>query len=156
MTDKIRVGQPRHPYVIDVNDNGDTIVFDLADSSIGVRLLSMLTQIQQIEQKYTRKARELGGQPNALVPGLPFSKAQAYLIRMTEDFYKDARRAADTFLGQGACQKIFGNQNYPDMFIDLLKQMTPHFEKMGLATDHLKKEIAARYVSDPAKEAVMA
>lgn len=115
----------------------------------------MLTQIQHIQDKYTKKNKGLVDQPNTLEPGLPFTKLHAFLVRMTEDFYKDARRAADTFLGQGACQKIFGNQNYPDMFIDLLKQLTPHFEKMGLATDALKAEIAAKYMHTADQEAVL-
>jgi hypothetical protein len=155
MANKIRVGQPRHPYIIEVNDQGETIVFDLTDSSIGVRLLDMLFQIQRIEQKYTKKAKALGNQPNTHMPGLPFTKAQALLTRMTEDFYRDARRAADTFFGQGACQKVFGNQNYPDMFMDLLKALLPHFEKMGLETDKLKKDLAAKYLPDAAEGAVL-
>ena len=155
MKNELKVGQQQRPYIIEVNDKGEVITFDLADTRLGVRLLDMLAKIEQIDRKYARKAAELETVPDTPLKGTPFTKRQAESIRLVNDFYTDARKAVDLFFGEGACQKIFGAANTPRMFTDLMVALTPHFEKMGLEVTHLKADIAKRYLPDPAQTSVL-
>ena len=51
----------------------------------------------------------------------------------------------DMFLGEGACQKIFGDKNYPDMFSDLGEQLKPHLEKMGVSVKQLREKTLQKH-----------
>ena len=51
----------------------------------------------------------------------------------------------DAFLGAGACQKIFGDRNYVEMYDDLFDQLAPHFEKMKLNSEGITARIKAKY-----------
>ena len=55
------------------------------------------------------------------------------------------RSLFDSFLGEGACQKIFGNTDRYGMFEDLLNALQPHFDKMKIDLDKIKKELVEKY-----------
>ena len=59
--------------------------------------------------------------------------------------FKEMRVAMDAFLGEGACQKIFGDRNYVEMYDDLMEALEPHFEKMKLNTEGISARIKAKY-----------
>jgi len=68
--------------------------------------------------------------------------------------FKKMRLAMDKFLGEGACQKIYGDRNYYEMFDDLLNEFTKpreelngksHFEMMHMGSTDIKKRIASKY-----------
>ncbi len=137
-------------YVIEVNDAGETITFDLADTGLGSRLFKMLEQIDQLTERYKGLAQDMDAEPDAPselpVPASgAITRRQVQAAVLIDEFYIEARVAMDTFFGAGACQKIFADRNYFDMFADLLEQLKPHFEKMGLNADGIKARTIGKY-----------
>ena len=58
------------------------------------------------------------------------------------------RNALDCFLGDGGCQKIFGDRNYPSMINDLLEALQPHLEKLDLSYESTSERIKEKYGND--------
>lgn len=143
---KIRI-QSKNEYVIEVNDNGDTISFDLTDPELMLKFDRAFNKVKGIGESIKRKEEEFKN-----IEPFQFDKQDMILTNEQRKFhefivkcFEDMRMAFDEFLGEGACQKIFGNSNYIDMYDDLIKQLQPHFEKMGLNAKKLKEEIIDKY-----------
>lgn len=131
-------------YVIEVNDKGETISFDLEDINLTSRLIDMYTGIQNIEAKFNKDKKELESkeypEEDNVIPQRAIDEN-----KLIQKFFKESRECADLFLGEGACQKIFGDKNYIEMFTDLFEQLEPHFKKMGLSMQKLKKDLINKY-----------
>lgn len=161
---KIRV-HSKTEYVIEVNDQGETISFDLEDTSLPSRLFKMYEAMESLTTEYMAKGKALDARPDEprihlaeaeLGEDVPaeqriITKNQYDGAQLLDSFYKEARKAMDGFLGEGACQKIFGNTNYQSMFEDLLEQLTPEFKKMGLNTESIKTRAAQKHGPKPNK-----
>jgi len=146
---KIRVRSATE-YVIEVNDRGETISFDTSDSGLALRMIEAFEKLDQLYVKCKKAAEEIDQTPDEpfekLLDGeFSLTKNTKAGLTLIEDFYKDARAAMDVFLGEGACQKIFGNKNYMDMFNDLAEQLEPHFKKMGLDTKTFKEKALQKH-----------
>lgn len=140
--EKIRV-EKKNIYTIEVNDNGDTIEFDLADIGLNFKLLRALKEIDRI-QDYMKKELYIIDKRQD-VKGKYISKNEEDTLRLWDKCFKDMRKAMDNFLGEGACQKIFGDRNYIEMFDDLMDQLKPHLEKMKISYNDIKKRIENKY-----------
>ena len=151
-------------YSIEVNDAGDTISFDMTDTGLTSRLFKMYEDIESITKECEARVAALGDGPDealhtAMLPGedgelqerVLITKHQYETAKLLDDYYKDARGAMDVFLGHGACQKIFGDKNYTRMFDDLLGQLKPHFDKMGLKAEDIKKSAAKKHAPNRAQ-----
>ncbi|MEM5768468.1 MAG: hypothetical protein AAGU32_09310 [Bacillota bacterium] len=152
MSNSIRVRSATE-YVIEVNDNGDTISFDTSDTGLTSKLASAFDKINALIKEYELRAAEPEAQPDEpysttmvqnTESGEPerktlITKKQFEGSKLIDQFYLEARAAMDTFLGEGACQKIFGNKNYYNMFNDLSAQLEPHFKQMGINAEKLKE-----------------
>ncbi len=157
MSNSIRV-HSNTEYVIEVNDNGDTISFDTSDIGLTSRLYDTFDQLDKLAREYEVKAAELDARedkPRSTVEvehedgtmehKTLITQNQYDGTKMMDDYYRDARAALDIFLGEGACQKIFGDKNYYTMFEDLTQQLKPHFEKMGLSAQKLKANAVKKH-----------
>ena len=148
-TNSIRVGS-KSRYSIEVNDRGDQIFFDLADTKLPAKLFEMYEAVDLATKKYT----DLAEMAKKVVTGKKkagsnsITEEQYASAKLLDAFYIEARAALDLFLGEGACQKIFGDDNYTDMFNDLMEQLEPHFKKMGLNTLAMKAQIAKKYLPE--------
>lgn len=149
---KIRVVH-KNEYVIEVNDKGETITFNLDDPELMLKMDNTLHEINKIQERAKLKQSIIEKHEDKATPGLLSSKERE-VIELTVSMFKDMRKAMDQFLGEGACQKIFGDVNYPQMYDDLFEQLGPHFEKMKLNIDTFKKEIVNKY-SDEDEEVLM-
>ena len=76
------------------------------------------------------------------------SQNEKSLAKLAVKMFQDMRKVMDNFLGENACQKIFGNRNYITMYDDLFEQLEPHFEKMKLNAELFKKQIQQKYTQD--------
>ena len=137
----------------------DYLVFDTTDTSLTTRLFTMYEAIDALTAKAEAEAKAIDARPDEPFKTMPWpnpetgeaeekvliTKNQYDGAQLIDQFYKDARLALDTFLGKGACQKIFGDKNYANMFNDLLEQLQPEFEKMGLNPDAVKHTAAAKH-----------
>ena len=68
------------------------------------------------------------------------------IIKLEKEQAKEMRKAFDSFLGDGACQKIFGDTNYYGMFLQLFDALEPHFDKMKIKLDKAKLKLANKYL----------
>lgn len=127
-------------YKIEVNDEGEYIEFDLEDIGLRTKLYKALENIRRIEKEYTEKFRKV--------------KSNKELAFVENDFYQELRNAMDSFLGENACKKIFGDRNYANMFNDLLEELTKkrkelnnksHFDMLQLSTKEINSKIMEKY-----------
>jgi hypothetical protein len=150
---KIRV-KSSNIYTIEVNDDGDTIEFDIEDTGLATKMVRTFDKINELIDEYQEKAKEIDARPDepyrkADIDGKEktvITKNQYDGAMMVDELYSKARATLDNFLGEGACQKIFGNHNYYSMFEDLTEQLKPHFEKMGLNAQALKTKTVKKYM----------
>lgn len=127
-------------YRIEVNDAGEYIEFDLQDIGLRARCYRTLDKIKEMQKEYEKKAKLV--------------KSNKQLAFFEEEMFKDLRSAMDEFLGEGACQKIFGDVNYADMFNDLLDELTrprkelkgkSHFDMLKINATETNKKIMEKY-----------
>jgi len=134
-------------YVIEVNDNGETISFDLNDPSLKIRLLKAYDKIKSISAEYQKEVDEISKREDVQVDELT-TKNQRDMFDLEYRIYMKMREIMDMFLGKGACQKIFGDLNWPEMWDELFESLMPEFEKMGIdITDfkNVQKDMADKY-----------
>lgn len=143
MKNKIRVGS-KSEYVIEVNDQGDTISFDINDPELVLKFDNAFYQIQGIQKEIESKEQELKEKEDRKLDGVLTANEREALEFINKKF-QDMRDAMDVFLGKGACQKIFGDRNYVNMYEDLIEQLEPHLEKIGINAQRRKDEIKSKY-----------
>ena len=132
-------------YIIEVNDNGDTIEFDITDIELPFRL-ERAYKMATDAQKWL-KAQQLlisKKQDTAKKGDIMTTRERATLEAYRETF-KKMRAAIDEFAGAGASKKIFGDKNYLEMFNDFMREMEPHLDKMELKSIDIGKRIAEKY-----------
>lgn len=132
-------------YIIEVNDAGETIEFDLVDISLPMRFnkayLDVEKSLRWLEGQIALKDKETGDSEKV---GL-LTKGEEKLLKAWDKAFRDMRKAMDNFLGEGGCQKIFGDRNYLEMWSDLFDALEPHIEKMGIRNEDIKNRIKAKY-----------
>ena len=165
-------------YVIEVNDDGETIEFDTEDINLSTNLIECWQNIQVElasfaktenelikkieEERKNKESEEIILEDTDDVDfsnveefidslALPISENEKKLIYAQKDFYNKCREIMDGFLGKGACQKIFGDANYKLMFNDLFDKLLPEFEKMNVNTERVKKDIYKKYMPKKGK-----
>lgn len=146
---KIRV-KSETLYEIEVNDNGECIYFDISDIGLQAKLVECFDLVNKETSKFSKKEKELLEKSKKEVEDGKelFSKTDREYIQAQENFYKACREIMDKFLGEGACQKIFGDANYPKMYIDLFEQLEPHFKQMGLNKEKMQKNLYKKYMKN--------
>lgn len=144
---KIRVKSETR-YEIEVNDDGECICFDMSDIGLQAKLVECFDLVNKETAKFSKKEKELLEKSKKEVQDGKelFSKVDREYIKAQQDFYKTCRNIMDNFLGEGACQKIFGDANYPKMYIDLFEQLEPHFKQMGLNKEKMQKDLYKKYM----------
>lgn len=135
----------RDVYTIEVNDAGETIEFDLVDISLPLRLNKAYADVDKALETLKgqivlfEKEKENSEKAGVL------TKAEEKFYKNWEKAFKEMRKAMDGFLGEGGCQKIFGDRNYLEMWNDLYECLEPHIEKMGMKSNDIKQRIKEKY-----------
>lgn len=146
-------------YRIEVNDKGDEIVFDMTDTSLASKMQKMFEEVDRLNAEFEARAKEIEARPDEPyscvkvkdpetgdeVERVVLTRNQYDGAQLIDELYQRSRLALDMFMGAGACQKIFGDKNYEGMFLDLIEQLQPHFEAMGLNMAELKHTGAAKH-----------
>ena len=132
-------------YTIEVNDNGDTIEFDLADIELPFKAERAMAEVNRIYKELKGKLVIIEKQKdrkldNEIMTANEKAKLDAHRVA-----FKEMRVAMDAFLGDGACKKIFGDRNYVEMYDDLFEALAPHFEKMKLNAQGITDRIKDKY-----------
>lgn len=133
----------KHLYEIEVNDNGDTIVFDTNDLELPFKFNDAIIEIEKIQQYIKGQEVIISKKPNEAHGVLTTHDEE--LRKLYKNSFAKMRKAMDMFLGEGGCQKIFGDRNYLSMFDDLAEALQPHLEKMGMSINKSIESIEKKY-----------
>lgn len=137
--------EKRDIYVIEVNDAGETIEFDLVDVELPFKAERALNELNRIQKDLKAKVVIIDKKQDHELKNDIMTANERAKLEAHKNAFKEMRVAMDAFLGEGACQKIFGNRNYIEMYDDLFEQLAPHFEKMKLNTEGITERIKAKY-----------
>jgi hypothetical protein len=132
-------------YILEVNEKGETIEFDLTDINLPDKILKASENVGKLDKEYMEKIKEV-----------PKDNEEEYIKKMLElqkEMFSKMRKEMDSFMGDGACKKIFGEAEYYGMFLDLMEQLEPHFDKMIIKADVAKKRLVEKYM--PSKSDVI-
>lgn len=133
-------------YIIEVNDDGETISFNPDDPTLALRMEKAFEDVSKALDNLKAKILIIEKKEN-----IPPQKGQLIdsktreTLKVYDASYKNMRKAMDGFLGKGACQKIFGDKNYLSMFNDLFKALEPHFAELGLKGSSFYDAIKEKY-----------
>lgn len=148
MDGKIEIKRDRSDfYILEVNDKGDTIQFDLTDISLPEKILKASEELKNIDDDYKNNILQIDKEE------MSKEEKARKVIEIDKNFSIKSRKIMDSFLGDGACQKIFGDANYYGMYIELFDQLEPHFEKMVIKSQKAKQRLVEKY--KPQKSDVM-
>lgn len=137
-------------YKIEVNDKGECIEFNLNDISNSIKFVEALKDIEKLEKKYTDKMKNIQVYEEDDFQ----SKEVQENIKLEQEMFKEMRLAMDKVLGENACQKIFGDRNYYEMFNDLIDELSrpreelngkSHLDMINLKSDEIHKRIMNKY-----------
>lgn len=129
-------------YRLQINDTNDYIEFDLTDISLPERVMNAADNIAKMDSDYQREKQEIIN--NNQDDGQRIRK----LINLEKEKSLAMRKEFDSFLGEGSCQKIFGNANYYGMYLQLFEALEPHFKKMEIKLKKGKEKLAKKYLNN--------
>ena len=132
-------------YTIEVNDNGETIEFDLVDIELPFKCERAMSEVRRISNDLNAKLVIIRKKQDHKVDGQLMTANEEAVVVAYKNAFKEMRVAMDAFLGEGACQKIFGDRNYIEMYDDLFKELAPHLEKMKITNEGIMERIKAKY-----------
>lgn len=132
-------------YDIEVNDKGEFISFDLNDPSLPFRFNEAFNKTRKRLEEMQKEIAKIESRQDRTSNKYIFSKNEAEKAKVTKSGYEDMREIMDVFLGTGACQKIFGDDNWYSMFNDLMDALEPEFEKMGVSHKATAQRIEQKY-----------
>lgn len=156
---KLRVKSSTN-YVIEVNDEGETIEFDLADIGLQAKFIECFDKVETLTQEFAPKEKECIEKILKEREGMTeeeqvlYTETEKEYIALQQQYYKDCRDSVDIFIGKGGCDKIFGTSNYPTMFFDLFEQLEPHFKKMGLSNKKMQEKLYQKYIGKKGKKTI--
>lgn len=153
--------QRKDVYEIQVNDEGDTIKFNLGDLELPFKLEKAANDITKIQNDLKSRLVVIDKQKDSKGKHDLMSKNQRDKLNAWKNAYNKMRVAMDGFLGEGGCQKIFGDSNYLEMFDDLFDELDrpqadgkSHLEKMKLSDEAIVKRIEDKYKSTKNKQVI--
>lgn len=136
--EKLRV-EKDNVYKIEVNDKGECIEFDLLDIELPIKLINASEELKKQKEIYKEKIEKLKNEN--LNPAEDMLKQ----YEIDKEFCQTMRDVLDSFLGENACQKIFGDTNRIGMFDDFFAQLEPHLDKIIINVEQVKKDLIEKY-----------
>ena len=157
---KLRINR-KDLYEIEVNDNGDTIVFPLGDISLPFKLEKAYDDINKIQNDLKAEFTIIDKRQDSKGKDDLMTKNQRDKMLAWDKAFKRMREAMDGFIGEGGCQKIFGDSNYLEMFDDLFEELDrpqedgkSHLEKMKLSDEAIVSRIEQKYKDAKNKQVI--
>lgn len=116
----------RRTYIISLNEAGDVVELDLTDPTLRDRYQRTVKRVRGLIFEQSRRVNRVNWRIETV------TKRERKLFPKIDQAYLEMREAMDTFLGLGACQKIFGDMNSLEMWEDLLAQLGTIAVDIGL------------------------
>lgn len=139
-------------YEIEVNDNGDTLTFAMGDLQLPFLLNDAYEEISKTQDWLKQKILIINKQKDSKDKNSAMTKNQIAIMEAQKDAFARMRRAMDKFLGEGGCQKVFGDANYLEMYNDLFEELTKkgedglsHLDRMKVSSDAIAARIEEKY-----------
>lgn len=129
-------------YILEINDNGDTIEFDLTDITLPERIINAGENMENLGKEYSQKEKELLEQYKDDEETL----TKEY-IKLAKEHGQKSRKIFDSFLGEGTCYKIFGEKESLDQYLRLMDALQPHFEKMQIKKEKAQQRLVDKYLN---------
>lgn len=142
--ESIRV-RNRDAYIIEVNDDGETIEFDVTDIELPFRLERAQKMASDAQKWLKGQLVIIQKKQDTVKKGDMLTVKERALLEAYRETFRKMRAAIDEFAGAGASQKIFGDKNYIEMFNDFMEEMEPHFDKMQIKGLDVRKRIEEKY-----------
>lgn len=129
-------------YRLEVNDKGEYIEFDLLDIGLPEKMIKAVDDIRNIDEEYTNNV-------NAIIKLEEITQEEKVRKLLAEEskYFEKMTAAYDSFLGEGACKKIFGDKKVYGQYKGLMASLEPHFEKMHIKQQKAKRKLADRYLN---------
>lgn len=127
-------------YRLEINDNGDYIEFDLLDIGLPAKVIKSAENIERLEKEYSKRILEAEEKHKD-----DETELLKNIILIEAEKHQEERKYFDMFLGEGTCNKIFGDKNYEGMFNDLMEGLNPHFDKMKIDMERIKENLKEKY-----------
>lgn len=134
-------------YQLEINDNGDYIEFDLTDIGLAERIMNASDDLFKLVDYEHEQIQKIEEQEKDEI------EKTRKLIKLDVEVDNKKRQLFDSFLGEGTCQKIFGNKRSEGQYFSLLEALEPHFKKMNIQIRKAKQKLADKYL--PKHEDVM-
>lgn len=132
-------------YIIEVNDNGDTIEFDTTDIELPFKLERAYKAADAAAKWLKGQLVIISKKQDTAKKGDLMTVKERATLEAYRECFKKMRAAIDEFAGAGASDKIFGDHNYLGMFDDFMTEMQPHLDKMELNNIDIRKKIEQKY-----------
>lgn len=143
MDGKLEIKRNREDfYRLQINNSNDYIEFDLTDLGLPEKILNASDNILKIDKDYQTELKKIDDS------NLDDEKKLRKQIELEKENTEAIKKEFDSFLGEGACQKIFGEANHYGMFLQLFDALEPHFEKMEIKLKKGKEKLANKYLND--------
>lgn len=153
MAEKLRI-QRKDIYEIEVNDHGDTISFALGDVELPFRLNEAYEGISKAQEWLKQRLTVINKQKDSKIKDSAMTRNQKLSMEAQKECFAKMRTAMDRFLGEGGCQKIFGDVNYFEMYNDLFDALNEkgedglsHLERMKISNDAISARVMEKYGS---------
>lgn len=144
---KIRINTEAQ-YVVEVNDRGDTITFDPEDIDFIFRHERAYKAVNSAVSNLQAELLLIGKKQDKTDKGELMSRNTKARVLAYKKAFSDMRKAYDEFLGEGACDKIFGQKNTLRMFRDLEEALQPVYDKMKENLKSIPEIISNKYGDD--------
>lgn len=143
MNGKLEIKRNREDfYRLQINDTDDYIEFDLTDIGLPERIMNASDNIMKMDTDYQKQKKEIMDSCDNKEEQL------RKIIKLEKEKSLAMRKEFDSFLGDGSCQKIFGNANYYGMYLQLFDALEPHFKKMEINLKKGKEKLASKYLNE--------
>ena len=125
---------------IQVNEQGDYIEIDLMDIELPFKVDKTRKELVRQNGIYKNICKSLEKQYKDNEDLLRVKEYQAEV-----DYCKKCRQVLDGLLGEGACQKIFGDTNRYAMFDDYFEQLSETLGEMEIDIKAIKEKLVNKY-----------
>ena len=149
---EININNNEDVYRIKINGKDEYIEIDMLDMSLPYRVAQASLDLEKEYDAYEDKLMELCEKHKD-----DKKEDVSFIIEEHDinlEFCQKARDIFDSFLGAGACQKIFGNKNRVAMFNVLMEQLKPIFKDIKFNKEETQKKIYNKWKPDNKKNVI--
>lgn len=149
---EININNNEDVFRIKINGKDEYIDIDLLDMSLPYRVAQASIDLEKEYDEYETKLKDLCDKHKDDKDNDISFIIDEYTIN--QEFCNRAREIFDSFLGKGACQKIFGDKNRVAMFNVLMEQLEKIFKDIEFNKEETQKKIYNKWKPNDKKNVI--